>query len=263
MKHHIILTSGRSGSNYLANTLNQHPKIVNYGEVLAGMILPYKLYSKCKKICRWSVIDYLNYIYNSKIFFYSAQFYSAYSHIRKNKPINFKKWGNVSQLGTKDFFLNYRNKNAFSFLFDHEEIAIIYLHRENRLRRYLSGVFLQQTRVVSSEKQLEISKVYIDTTQMMKYLEILDREIEDEKNIISQLKNHRLLSLKYEDYFADENSILTHHQQIFEFLGVEPILAAKSQHKKILPQSMADLVENYDEFYACLKNSQYQQYLDD
>jgi hypothetical protein len=56
---------------------------------------------------------------------------------------------------------------------------------------------------------------------------------------------------------------LTYNQQIFEFLGIVPILAAKSRHQKILPQGMADLVENYDEFYACLKNSKYQQYLDD
>ncbi len=42
MNRHIILTSGRSGSNYLANTLNQHPQIVNYGEVLATTLIPYK-----------------------------------------------------------------------------------------------------------------------------------------------------------------------------------------------------------------------------
>jgi LPS sulfotransferase NodH len=262
MKRHIILTSGRSGSNYLSNTLNQHPQIVNYGEVLASMIIPYKFYDKCKKICRWSVVDYLNNVYTSKTFFYTAQFYSAYSHVRKKKPIHFKKWGKISQLGTKDFFLNYRSKNALSFLLEHEEIAIIYLHRENRLRRYLSGVFLRKNRVVSSEKKLKVAKVHIEPAQMMTYLEILDQEIENEKNIISQLKNHHLLPIKYEDYFADENSILTHNQQVFEFLGVEPI-SVKSRHQKILPQGMADLVENYDEFCACLKNTKYQQYLDD
>jgi hypothetical protein len=175
MNRHIILTSGRSGSNYLANTLNQHPEIVNYGEVLASMILPYKLYDKCQKICRWSVIDYLNYIYSSKTFFYTAQFYSTYAHLRKKKPINFKKWGKISHLGTKDFFLNYRSKNALSFLLEHEEIAIIYLHRENRLRRYLSGVFLRKTRVAFSEQKLKVSKVHIEPAQMMKYLEILDQ----------------------------------------------------------------------------------------
>lgn len=262
MNRHIILTSGRSGSNYLANTLNQHKKIVNYGEVLAGMIIPYKFYDKYKKIYRWSVIDYLNYVYSSKTFFYTAQLYSAYSHLRKKKPINFKKWRNISQLGTKEFFLNYLDKNAVSFLIEHRELDIIYLYRENRLRRYLSGVFLQKTHIVSSEKKLQVSKVHIDPADMMKHLEIMDKEIEDEKNIINQLENRHLLSINYEDYFVDENSILSHNQKIFEFLGVEPILTAKSQHKKILPHRIVDLVENYDEFCACLKNTKYQQYLD-
>ena len=94
MNRHIILTSGRSGSNYLTNTLNQHPQIVNYGEILASMIIPYKFYDRCKKykLCNWSVIDYLNYAYNSKTFFYTAQFYSVYSHFRKKKAIKFKTW---------------------------------------------------------------------------------------------------------------------------------------------------------------------------
>jgi len=39
MNRHINLTSGSSGSNYLTNTLNQHPQLVNYGEILAGMLI--------------------------------------------------------------------------------------------------------------------------------------------------------------------------------------------------------------------------------
>ena len=76
MNRHIILTSGRSGSNYLTNTLNQHPHLVNYGEVLASMLIPYKFYDRCKryKICHGSIIDYLNSVYSSKTFFIPRNF---------------------------------------------------------------------------------------------------------------------------------------------------------------------------------------------
>jgi hypothetical protein len=263
MNRHIILTSGRSGSNYLANTLNQHPQIVNYGEVLASMLITYKLYEKSKKYKNWSVIDYLDYVYNSKTFFYMAQFFSAYSHLKKKKPINFKRLGKIKNLGTKDFFLNYDKKNCVNFLIKNEDIAVIYLSRGNRLRRYLSAVFLKKTHIASSEKTLKVQKVKIVPAEMMTTLKVLDKEIENEKKIVSQLeKNNRLLSIKYEDYFADGEAIFTHNQRVFEFLGVTP-LPLKSQHKKILPQRMYDLVENYDEFCACLTDTKYRKYLDD
>jgi len=262
MNRHIILTSGRSGSNSLLNTLNQHPQIVNYGEVLASMLITYKLYERSKKYKNWSVIDYLDYVYHSKTFFYMGQCFSAYSHLKKKKPIKLKKWGKIKNLGTKDFFLNYDKKNGVDFLLKNEDIAVIYLYRENRLRRYLSNMFLKKTRIVSSEKTLKVQKIKIVPAEMMTFLKVLDKEIEVEKKIVSQLENHRLLSIRYEDYFADGESVFTHNQRVFEFLEVNP-LPLKSRHKKILPQGMHDLVENYDEFCACLTDTKYQKYLDD
>ncbi len=97
---------------------------------------------------------------------------------------------------------------------------------------------------------------------MMTKLKVLDQEIENEKKIVSQLENHRLLNIRYEDYFASGEQLSTHNQRVFEFLGVKP-LPLKSWHKKILPQGMHDLVENYDEFCACLTDTKYQKYLDD
>ena len=35
MERHVILTLGRSGSNTLCDMLNQHPEVLNFGEVLA------------------------------------------------------------------------------------------------------------------------------------------------------------------------------------------------------------------------------------
>ena len=44
MNRHIILTNGRSGSNNIANTLNLHAQLVNFGEVLGSWTLPRRLY---------------------------------------------------------------------------------------------------------------------------------------------------------------------------------------------------------------------------
>ena len=263
MNRHIILTSGRSGSNYLANTLNLHSQVVNYGEILASMIIPYKLYDRCKKykLCNYSVNDYLNFAYTSKTFFYSAQLHSTYSRFKNKKPKSFKTWKKISSLGTKDFFLNYYNKNALDFLISNEDISIIHLYRDNMLRRYMSGMFLKKTGIVSSEKDVKIQKVHINLEEMNHYLDVLTKEIENEKIMLDKLKNHNLISIKYEDYFKTPDSILFHNKQAFEFIGVEPIKETSS-HKKILPKSWEEQIENYDEFCAYLVNTKYQQYLD-
>ncbi|MEM7581601.1 MAG: hypothetical protein AAF316_17540, partial [Cyanobacteria bacterium P01_A01_bin.80] len=75
MNKHLILTNGRSGSNYLVTLFNSHPQITNYGEVLGDWTLPYKLNKKIKFGLPLfdNYHNYLNYIYNSKLFFYSSQ----------------------------------------------------------------------------------------------------------------------------------------------------------------------------------------------
>lgn len=259
INRHVILTSGRSGSNYLSNVLNLHPQIVNYGEVLASMIVPYKLFDKCK-LCPWTKEQYLEAFYSSRTVFYAAQLYSAYSHFRKKKPVNFKRRGRVKSIGTKDFFLNVKTKQVENFYLSQPDIAVIHLYRENLLRRYLSGVFLRNTKIAATEAKVSIEKVTIDIGQMMNYLENLERELAYENQFLTELnKQHRIFQLRYEDYFASETSILSYNRQIFEFLGVEP-MAAQSRHQKILPQAISEMVANYDEFCASLANTKYQQY---
>lgn len=50
------------------------------------------------------------------------------------------------------------------------------------LRRYMSGMFLKKTGIVSSEKDVTIKKVHIDLVEMINYLDVLGKEAENEKN---------------------------------------------------------------------------------
>lgn len=115
MQKHIIFTNGRSGSNYLANTLNLHPNITNYGEVLGDWTIPYQLHKKLGLGGR-TVTEYLNHIYTSKSFFYSAQTYSAISHLKKKKAPNFKFWHQIQTLGIKDFSINFKMRKISNYL---------------------------------------------------------------------------------------------------------------------------------------------------
>jgi len=263
MNRYLILTSGRSGSNYLANLCNLHPHLVNYGEVLSNQTLPYRTFSKCNKLCRLSTRSYLNLIYHSKTIFYLGQLYSAYAHKKNREPIQFKRWNTVKSIGTKDFFLNYRKKQVEDFIIDDKEMAIIHLYRENNLRRYISAQFMAQkiNRAFVKSEQKPAKQITIDINHMLEKLAEMDRENEHKNKMMTQLKtDHRVLTIRYEDHFAHEASIIDHNKRIFEFLGVEP-LELISQHKKILPTAIPDLVNNYDELAQVLTGSQYEHYL--
>ena len=72
MRRHLILTHGRSGSNFLTNSLNLHPQVVNYGEVLGDWTLPCKL-RKLNLLNSESYEQYLDQLYTSSPLYYCAQ----------------------------------------------------------------------------------------------------------------------------------------------------------------------------------------------
>ncbi|MBK1643675.1 hypothetical protein CKO25_03165 [Thiocapsa imhoffii] len=261
MRNHIILTSGRSGSNYLTNVLNRHPRLVNYGEVLAPMIPPYKWFLKCK-LCPWSVERYLNGFYHSRLVFHAGQVYSARAHRKAKKPVHHKRYRDVVSIGTKDFFLSVKNAGMTDYYVARPEISIIYLRRDNLLKRYLSGVFMRKTRIAASEQAVEVPKGRVDLEHLDRSLMIMAAEVAHEQAVMAALTRHPVMSIRYEDYFASDVSIIDYNQRVFAFLGVEPI-PIKSEQKKILPQAIRDLVENYDELCAHLADGPYAKFLED
>jgi len=261
MNTHIILTNGRSGSNHLANTLNLHPHIVNYGEVLGEWTLPYKLHDRFG-FGGFTMAGYLDYVYSSKTFFYAAQCYSAYSHLRKRQPLRFKSWHQVKTIGIKDFLIKFRERNVESFLQENDDLLVINLYRENALRRYLSLLFMEQTGVVvaTNEDSSTPKKIRVPLENLVETLDRYQNETRDQLAFVGRLPANRVLNLRYEDYFASDESKAAYTEQLLTFLGVEPV-PLQSSHQKILSTPLEYLVENYLELNACLQRTEHSRYL--
>ncbi len=256
---HFILTSGRSGSNYLSNTLNLSPDCTNYGEVLGDWTVPYRLFGHL--ICRWWGAEaYLRFIYRSRVFFRLAQIYSAFSHLRTGRKVNFKRLHQIRSLGIKDFMLTIEQRQAENFLLKHPEIKIIYLYRKNLLKKFISQESLQRRKIAKSYKSVKMEALYIDPATLLENLRQFKKEADKERTYLKQLKNHQILELAYEDYFASSESILVWNQRIFEFLGITPHIE-KSKQKKIMPNTLKDAVSNSDEIVALLKGGEFEQFL--
>ncbi|MDY7021865.1 MAG: hypothetical protein SWJ54_10980 [Cyanobacteriota bacterium] len=264
MNKHFIFTGSRSGSNYLVNLLNTHPQITNYGEVLGKWTLLYKLHSRFG-LGGKSTLDYLNYIYTSKLFFTGAQIYSLIAHLRTGQTINFKQWSQVKTIGVKDFFMNLSGDQSYlwSFFKEDDQILIINLYRENLLKKHISLVKMSSTKIISSRdlnSKHQLSKLYVNIQELLETLERGYTMLQKRMELLDALPKRRVLHIRYEDLFASASSQNYYRDLIFKFLGVEPI-PVESDHKKLLSKELSDTVENYDEVYNALKDTKFAHYL--
>lgn len=256
MRRHLILTHGRSGSNFLTNSLNLHPQIVNYGEVLGDWTLPCKL-RKLGLLNDNSSADYLDQLYNSSSLYYLAQAWSAKQHLLKHKPINFKFRSSIETLGIKEFGMHFQRQRLDDYLHRNPDIAVIYLYRENILDRYVSVLSLQRNRVVLSEQaNTRIAKMTIDIEQMMASLDVLRGELDYTHRLVESLPRDQVITIRYEDAFKDGRTLQAMCNDVFQFLGVDAI-AEQSKQKKILSRSLDQVIDNFDDFQSAIQRSPY------
>ncbi|MEL7034602.1 MAG: hypothetical protein AAFO04_03125 [Cyanobacteria bacterium J06592_8] len=264
MNKHFIFTGSRSGSNYLVNLLNTHPQITNYGEVLGKWTLLYNLHCKIG-LGGKSTLDYLNYIYTDQLFFTAAQFYNSIARLQKRQPLNFKHWNQVKTIGIKDFYMNLSGDKSYlwSFFKDDDEMLIINLYRENLLKKHISLLKMSTTKIISSQdlnSKNQPSKFYVNSHELLETLKRSHTMLQKRMELLEALPNRRVLHVRYEDLFTSASSQSYYRDLIFKFLGVEPI-QAQSHHKKLLSKDLSDTIENYDEVYDTLKNTQFAHYL--
>ncbi len=256
MQRHLILTHGRSGSNYLTNSLNLHPKVVNYGEVLGDWTLPSKL-RNLRLLNSESHEQYLDQLYGSCSLYYCAQLWSAKQHLIKQKPINFKRYSSVESIGIKEFGMHFQRKNLEGYLQQNPDIAVIYLYRENILDRYISVQSLQRNKVVFSESaSTRIAKMTIDIEEMMLALDVLRSELEYTHRLVERLTGSKILTIRYEDAFSSGSTLQAMCNDVFAFLGVDSI-AEQSKQKKILSRSLDQVIDNFDDFERAIMGSPY------
>lgn len=265
MRRHVVFTLGRSGSNFVCHFINAHPRAVNYGEVLGDWTIPYKLHKRIG-FGGQSVSSYLTYLYGSRASFYMAQFYSAWSRVKRGKPINFKLLAQIETIGIKEFSLNFKKRNLSNFLIENSDILVINLYRTNQLKRFLSVKMLEATGIVAVQTSgasalSRQKKVHVDLERLMQTLAIYESEIEEHHRMVERISQGRVLHICYEDLFSSQAATGHYLQNISAFLGIDG-LGTVSLHQKILPEDLSASIENYEEVSEFLSGTRFETYLD-
>lgn len=257
---HFILTHGRSGSNYLCNTLNLHPQVVNYGEVLGSWTLPHLLY-RGLRVSGLGWAEYLDLLYGNRAMLLLAQAYSATSRVSRGKRPRFKPPGQLRSIGIKDFGFALRDRDLLDYFACRDHIRLLYLRRRNLLDRYLSLRAMQATGMVKTEQSAHRGpRLTIDIADMLKKLRIYRDEEAIAEALLSGVPAERVLRIDYDRMFAPATRPAL-FAAIWKHLGVRPVEVASAQ-RKILNARREELIANHAEVEAALRDSEFAAFLD-
>ena len=226
MMRFVIITPGRSGSTFLAKTLNQHPQVHCEEEIFDRSV---------SDSSSFNAFVSSGLLKKTIGFFFNREKLSV---LRVNLPLK--------MLITS--FLRRKNHDFYGFkisldqLFAYPQLfevlssyKVIYLTRGDKLRMVLS---LLVARKRGNYERFQGSKVALDPTEVKRRLE---ETLEWERQCLERFSN--ALLVKAEELFEDQLNSLDH---IRKHLGLnESILPVES--KKAHPDSIADWVENFDE----------------
>ena len=177
-------------------------------------------------------------------------------------PMIFRKESrNIKAVGFKLFYEHLTSDEWEKFLL-HKYIGIIHLTRKNRLRTIVSLDIAFKTdewslSVNDKNKQLDEKRVFLDTSRLIDRLEQIRHY---ETFIRDRFKDRDVVEVVYEKLTIKPGDTFQH---IGEYLGIDDIDLSKITLTKQNPESLEQLIINFDEVYALLKNTKYAVYLTD
>lgn len=256
---HVVLTLGRSGSNWLVGAINQHRDAVNYGEVLGDWTAMSKLKSQLRPNQPWP--DFIDRVHTSRSIFACGQMVSAVSHMKKDRPVSWHRSSQVSQIGFKEFATNFERYDMMTYLADRPDVKVVSLTRENMLKRLVSVELLAKTHQVSAtnSSRSQSATIELDPDEVLEQLKLYRSEQALQQHLLSG--RNPTLEVTYEELF-DPDQQSGKMSQIFEFLELDPIETGPGD-TKLNSDELEDTIVNYGAVRQVLLGSEFERYLDE
>jgi len=237
----VVLTTNRSGSEWLISTLNSLPYVTAQGE----LFLPRARVSER----RWD---------------------SNFAHRRfietKPKGLTFRPFAVFSYLdalyrtpGAVGFKLMYKQLGLYpeilAYLIRHR-IRVVHLVRRNHLDVLLSYAVkakIGQAHLLSGQSAPEDIRVELDTENLLRQLEWLQKQRSLARKLLSWCRLPHL-EVAYEDLLRDQ----AHFRQIWDFLSIRiEEHMPQSTLVKIRREGQRNVINNYDQVKAVLAHSKF------
>ena len=136
------------------------------------------------------------------------------------------------------------------------DVRFVHLIRNNCLKMTVSRILARQRGLYHSTRAVAPSKVTLNADRILHQLDEMRNKVVQHQDAISRCRN---IEVFYEDYVKREQD---EAKRILEFLGVDYIAPLSSNLVKINPNSLRDLISNYDEIASRLRGSPYEHLLE-
>jgi len=245
----FILSRGRTGSTLLHQLLDSHPNCICFEEIFADRELPPlpKDYPAEKSD---RLIQDTNLREENPVNFLNG-------HIYTNYP------SNILAAGFKLFYFhsNGGNSKLWEFLKESEHVRVIHLQRKNVLRMFTSMKIAAKTGLwwsLDGSRNLSERAITLDPSEFLEYASQVERE---QKAAAEMFHRHPLFKIYYEEYenfLVDDEKI----RALLDFLDL-PFHTLHSEMEKQNPESLRDLVLNYDEMKEHFSQTSLHTFFDD
>ena len=241
----VVTGTQRTGTTLIRKTLDAHPDVVCLGEVflfksgldggVEGGYLRYLKQDPARKFTR-------HYIRRQRsIYAYLDQ---LESNRGGSRAIGFKLM--LDQVNKFPSVAKYIRENHFK---------VIQVARRNPLKTLVSRINLQNLKIAHSTQRIDTKKIVVPTKGLVERLIRIQREALWANNLFPEL---RAIDVWYEDFVKNKDEQLA---RLLEFIDVKADQQLESGLVKINPDSLVEIIENYDSVARVLKRTDYQQYL--
>ena len=233
----IILTTQRTGSTFLTDCLRSHPDIECAGEILNGDP------DEPRPSYRGPFKDVLK----------------AYRYARSGAWLadrwirSFYARGSAQVRCFKAMYNQLSRPLAMRYFHENPEVRVIHLRRENLLKVHVSTLLMSKRRNVQTRSPTDPVWTRVDPGQAIASMRAARSEHEKFERAFAR---HPRLQLAYEELIDGQNLQAESARAICAFLGVHD-RPMRSDLLKLNPESLREMVTNYDELAEALSRTEF------
>lgn len=217
-----IVGNARTGSNYLLDGLKSSPSIRMYHEI------------------------------------FSSQYRQVGKDFDKTLSTVYQYEGKAIKLVGFKVFYNHLTHEEWQKFVSCQDMKIIHLTRQNRLRTVISlEIAFKTGQWTKSGKSSDTKekRVELEPSKLIRRIEQIEQGEADTRQ---RFRDRQILEIVYEELVQSPDKVFS---SVGRYLGVDGIDPDKIRIKRQNPESLEQLIVNYDEVVSVLRNTRFAEYL--
>jgi hypothetical protein len=242
--------------------LNQHPAILNYGEVLGDWNLIRK-FQRRLGLFRNNDHAYLDAVLDNRWLLNLANTNRSIFKLARGRGREIKRVNRLKTVGFKEFSLNFQRYGLSDYINVRSDAKIIALTRSNIIERMISNEFLEATGIISSRTKGGRDprpKLVMSPEAAIDKLIVIEQEALQLEEMIANFDQDRVFRMDYADLYADQDHTVDVVRQVYDFLEV-PDLKPMVRMTKIVAGDPLSSLENAREIRAAIEQTRFAEFL--